>query len=79
MFGHYWRVPLPVDGNEQLFDEARPYAPLGNGWALCIDSSVGKRWYERVVFPGNYRTALAALRWPERLLVLDDGREVPVV
>jgi hypothetical protein len=80
VFGHYWRVRLPDDEFEHLFDEGQPYAALGAGRALCLDYSAGKRHRERLegVRPGAYRTRLAALRWPERLLAFDDGEAVAV-
>jgi hypothetical protein len=82
VFGHYWRILLPdEDRFDGLFDDARPYAALGKGGtALCLDYSVGKRHRERLagISPAAYRTRLAALRWPERLLVFDDGCSVPL-
>jgi Calcineurin-like phosphoesterase len=80
VFGHYWRERLPGDEFEHLFDDGRPYAALGGGRAMCLDYSVGKRHRERLdgVRPGAYRTRLAALRWPERLLVFDDGASAAV-
>jgi hypothetical protein len=47
---------------------------------VCLDYSVGKRHRERLdgVPPAAYRTRLAALRWPERLLVFDDGETTPL-
>jgi len=80
VFGHYWRLRLPNDTDgDYLFDEARLHAPLGPGRAMCIDYSVGKRWRERPPFgPGEpFRTCLAALRWPEKELMLA-GRRVPL-
>ena len=49
VFGHYWRVQLPddVDG-DHVFDDSKRYALLGNGQAMCIDYSVGKRAKERL-------------------------------
>jgi hypothetical protein len=76
VFGHYSRVDLPGE-EERPFDQARPYAGLGNGNAFCIDYSVTRRWQERFA-GGPYRTALAALRWPERWLYFDTGRPVPL-
>jgi hypothetical protein len=81
VFGHYWRRRLPDDADgDHLFDDRRPFAPLGNGYALCIDYSVGKRWRERPPFgPGApFHTLLAALRWPERWLLFDTGSPVPL-
>jgi hypothetical protein len=80
VFGYYWRVRLPDDEFEHLFDDRRPHAALGGGRAMCLDYSVGKRHRERLdgVRPEEYRTRLAALRWPERLLVFDDGASAAV-
>jgi hypothetical protein len=80
IFGHYWRIRLPNDQDQDfLFDADRPFALLGAGRCLCIDYSVGKRWRERPPFgPGEpFRTFLAALRWPERELVFN-GQHVPL-
>jgi hypothetical protein len=53
---------------------------LGYAGYAGLDYSVGKRHRERLdgVLPGSYRTRLAALRWPERVLTFDDGEAVPV-
>lgn len=41
---------------------------------FCIDFSVGKRWKERCEgITKNYSGKLAALRWPEKTLMFDDG------
>ncbi len=81
VFGHYWRLRLPNDADgDFLFDDSRPFDPLGPGRATCIDYSVGKRWRERPPFgPGEpFRTFLAALRWPEAELVFE-GQRIPLV
>jgi hypothetical protein len=81
VFGHYWRTPVPGAGKTQrLFDAVPPHAALGAGRAMCIDYSAGARWLERlnVEFDGTYATRLAALRWPEKTLVFDDGERVPI-
>lgn len=81
--GHYWRQFLPLDrqalgkGDPDLFDGVAPLAWLGpRGKVFCVDYSVGGRWQERGAAPQARRTRLALLRWPERLLVLDDGEVV---
>jgi hypothetical protein len=73
------RLRLPDDAFEHLFDDGRPHAALGGG-AMCLDYSAGKRHRERLdgVRPGAFRTRLAALRWPERLLVFGDGASAAV-
>jgi hypothetical protein len=47
---------------------------------MCVDYSAGKRYKERlqVGFAGAYRTHLAALRLPERVLYFDNAPLVPV-
>jgi len=79
VFGHYGRTRLPDDpAEDDLFDDSRPYAPLGsNGRAACIDYSAARRWQERLA-GRPFRTALAALRWPEKWLYFDTGRPVPL-
>ena len=76
VFGHYWRMRLVGDADgDHAFDDSRRYAALGNGRAMCVDYSVGKRWQERRTpgFDGRFQTRLAALRHPENMLVFDDG------
>jgi len=79
IFGHYWRLQLTDDTDgDHAFDDRRRHAMLGNGKAMCIDYSVGKRWKERLApgFAGQYQTRLACLRLPEKVLVFDDGERV---
>jgi hypothetical protein len=79
--GHFWRHFPPLQrahlgrGGPDLFAGVPHLAWMGpHGSVFCVDYSVGGRWMERCgeVAPGS--TRLAALRWPERTLVLDDGR-----
>lgn len=79
VFGHYWRVqvkPELVVFHGYELDEW-----LGTGRAMCIDYSVGWRANERRAGrgPGQFNGRLAALRWPERELVFDNGERKPVV
>lgn len=80
VFGHYWRLRRPGEDGEYPFGATPLYAPLGNGKAMCIDYSVGKRWHERAagVAPPDYQSVLTALRWPEKVLVLDNGSRIPL-
>ena len=82
VFGHYWRILLPheVDG-DRLFTDTPLNAALGRGAAMCVDYSVGKRFLERAApgFDGVFQTRLAALRLPERVLILDDGSQLPII
>jgi hypothetical protein len=81
VFGHYWRILLPDEvDNDRLFTGVPLNATLGRGNVMCIDYSVGKRFKERIApgFEGAFQTRLAALRLPERVLVFDDGEQLPL-
>ena len=82
LFGHYWRWPTP-DTGERMGRQARDPFPdrAAHEWlgardtAFCNDYCVGARFAERQGWPGEpFRTRLAAVRWPERELIFDDGR-----
>ena len=84
VFGHYWRALDPdnraVKRGPYLFGD-RPYhqalGPLHN--AYCVDFSVGYRNVARAKGDVSRRsTALAALRHPERELMLDNGSRISV-
>ena len=78
VIGHYWRRLRPPEtgarGNE-LFEHTSPLAWHGaRGNVFCVDYSVGGRWTARKKgTPVGTEFKLAALRWPERVLQLDDG------
>ncbi|MCK6371318.1 MAG: metallophosphoesterase, partial [Gammaproteobacteria bacterium] len=86
LVGHYWRWPTSAlrkaysRGEHDLFEGAPPEVWLGRGGnVFCLDFGVGARYKERA--EGRTRdfcTRLGALRWPERQLVFDDGRSLPV-
>lgn len=78
--GHYWRT-LPVGSAldvvpSGMFEGAPPQGGLGpRKNVFCIDYSVGKRFLDRL--RGRPHTGrLAALLWPERQLVFDDGQVI---
>lgn len=73
--GHYWRSTLPAQTtHEGLFRGAAPFAWLGRrGNVFCVDYSVGARAQARTFGRPHAHMKLAALRWPERSLVFDDG------
>ncbi|MCD2513749.1 metallophosphoesterase [Comamonas endophytica] len=85
VIGHYWRrlhpprVPVHGKQEENLFGQTPPlswHGPRGN--VFCVDYSVGGRWVARLAGEArDERFNLAALRWPERTLMFEDGREVP--
>jgi len=74
---HWWkdyRDTFCVFGHYSIPDRE----PRGNGAAFCVDFGVGKRWNERREGKtANYSWKLAALRFPERLVVFDDGERRP--
>lgn len=82
VIGHYWRNWY--DGFDRasqnpLFPE-RPDAWLGRRRnVFCVDYSAGARWRERLnAAPGKpkaSRCRLAALRWPEKTLMFDNGEQ----
>jgi hypothetical protein len=76
VFGHYWRrrPSARVDGKPDPFDGIAPTAWFGNcGQAFCIDYSVGYRLKARHAGQDPHTNyGLAALRWPEGVLVFDD-------
>lgn len=48
--------------------------PRSGESAFCVDYGVGKRWRERREAKNSgFRLKLAALRWPERVIVFDEG------
>ena len=81
--GHYWRLIHPIDrtavGKEDpnLFEGIAPLHWHGRrGNVFCVDFSAGGRWRERKSgkAPGvDFK--LAALRWPERTVLYDDGSQ----
>jgi hypothetical protein len=77
--GHYWRRRHPIAGagrhDEDLFAHIPPLAWHGQrGNVFCVDYSVGGRWLARQRHEPPARDfKLAALQWPEQVLVFDDG------
>ncbi len=79
--GHYWRrrADAQIVGKPDSWQTDRYTdwtGPRGN--VFCVDFSVGRRFLERHSgTTSGFEGALAALRWPERQLVFDDGVELP--
>jgi hypothetical protein len=81
--GHYWRLRddahrhHDADTRAEPWDDVHPFAWHND--VFCVDYSAGRRYEERVVradpLAGGapFHGRLAALRWPERTLVFDDG------
>jgi len=81
VFGHYWRIPIPeIQKDDKLFSGLPLESALGAGNSTCIDYSVGGRYCDRLEgrFRPPFTGRLAALRWPERVLVFDDGEHRPM-
>ncbi len=85
VFGHYWRSFGASDRSAfgkhgpDLFGATAPLDWLGpRKSAFCVDFSVGFRHRERELgeIHGKYGR-LAALRWPERELIFDNGDRLP--
>lgn len=84
IIGHYWRMAEPVGrvsvgkGDPYLFHGVDPHVWHGRHHnVFCVDFSVGGRWRERQ--DGNAlgaRFKLAAMRWPEKELVFDNGERL---
>jgi hypothetical protein len=81
LFGHYWRTLLQGEADDdRLFVGVPKNTVLGGRAAMCMDYSIGKRWRERHERPGQpFRTQLGALRLPERVLIFDDGQQLPLL
>lgn len=76
--GHYWRhwYPQQVPAHRSnLFHEPATHWLGDARQVFCIDFSIGARWRERQNHTAEEQTLLhlAALRWPERQIVLDNG------
>lgn len=75
--GHYWRSRhgSSIEGKQDAWSTKSPTEWVGvRQNVFCVDFSVGRRFLER--WEGRqerFHHGLAALRWPERELVFDDG------
>ena len=82
--GHYWRRDPGVDrgpahkGDLHMFEKIPTHAWHGQRHnVFCVDYSVGGRWISRKNGkPPISAFRLAAMRWPERELVFDNGERV---
>jgi hypothetical protein len=82
--GHYWRWPTEVErgvfdkDGPDLFAGVAPHEWLGpNRNVFCVDYSIGRRFRERELgYAVGSCATLAALRWPERELVFEDGHRL---
>lgn len=84
IIGHYWRLftsPKPGENwrYSQLFKNISPFAWHGmHKQVFCIDYSVGARWRERKqnIQISDSKFKLAAMLWPEKELIFDDGSTI---
>lgn len=81
VIGHYWRWRDPAKragkAGPDLFEGTDGHEWLGPARnVFCVDFSVGHRHTERQAPPHEHKSRLAALRWPERTLVFDDGHGI---
>ena len=77
---HEERVPWWEEYSDPNFSVyghygAPPGQPHGQGRAVCIDYAVAKRWRERLYrdFRGKFKGKMASIRFPEKVIVFDDG------
>ena len=82
VIGHYWRTWQPDPNTVAAERNLLPTQPTAWHGAknnvFCVDFSIGASWRVRK-FPEKYppqQFRLAALRWPERTLMFDDGEVV---
>lgn len=84
VIGHYWRKWRHDADAAGTAAERKLLPENGAAWhgaqknVFCVDFSIGAAWRTRKS-PGTYPPQtfrLAALRWPERLLVFDNGDKV---
>jgi len=78
--GHYWRhfgeriSGKKYKGGPDLFEGVEPHHWMGkNNKVYCVDFSVGHRHKARADSLSEKHFKLAALRWPEKCVMHDDG------
>lgn len=85
LIGHYWRLwdgPPPTTADRLPLFVEPPLAWQGaQKTVFCLDYSAGARWRDRQnnVATTQSRYHLAAMRWPERVLVLENGVQAATV
>jgi len=87
--GHYWRLAdhdgepdeeSVSSGKPNLFADHPPHAWVGARQnVFCVDFSIGGRHRELARGRTQFKTRLAAVRWPERQLVFADGPTLAMV
>lgn len=83
LIGHYWRQWQPIEGmaKRKTFRVPSDHWHGACGNVFCCDFSVGARWRDRRrnISPSESEHRLAALRFPEKMLVFDNGETVSTV
>jgi hypothetical protein len=84
--GHYWRkydesqAAIPADAPKDLFEGIEPDQWMGlNHNVYCVDFSVGLAAHNRAKKLPTDGCRLAAVRWPEQVVVFDDGQSKHLV
>ena len=73
--GHYWRNFKTTAEKQGLFKHIDATQWFGaNKNVFCVDYSVGKRFLDRAQ-QQKFSSQLAALRFPEKILMLESGRK----
>lgn len=80
IIGHFWRKIYKKQNQEteeNLFHKIPTFSWHGNkNNVFCVDYSVGGRFLERNMnWNVGEKTALAALRWPENEILLENGQK----
>ena len=86
--GHYWRravddadtTPATPGREPNLFADNAPHEWVGPKQNVyCVDFSIGGRYREVAAGLTSFKTRLAAVRWPERLLVFHEGSTTAMI
>ena len=83
VIGHYWRCFHPhaarAKHREGIFTVPAHHWHGARRNVFCIDFSVGARWRDRKrnICASQSQHRLGALRFPERVLVFDNGDTLP--
>ena len=82
VIGHYWRQLVPIAHSEHASTKPELFtddAPLDWGGrrrnVYCVDFSIGARYQERKSGAEAFATRLAAMRLPERSLILSEDSD----
>jgi hypothetical protein len=80
--GHYWRQAKPLSGSTHASSKPEAFSAVGpTQWVglrrnvFCVDFSIGARHEQRKAGLAEFDSHLAAMRWPERELWFETGRQ----